>query len=147
MKAMAEADRWFGLFAVVVGFGTVALSRAFPEAPGPVPGPAIYPQVVAAGLGIVGGWLLIARPPPDRSSSGDRLRPALAQAAVVLVYAAVMPVLGFALASALMLTVAIRLLGYPHWWRAGAIAGAVSLGLHGIFAGLMNVPLPVGWPG
>jgi hypothetical protein len=66
---------------------------------------------------------------------------------VALVYVAVMPILGFVSSSALMLVVAIRLLGYRHLWRAGAIAGVVALGLHAVFSGVMKVPLPPGWLG
>lgn len=138
-----------GAAIIVTAALAVAGALGFPAAGGAVPGPAMFPIAIAAlwaGFGVVllvSGWRRVAvateEPPAWRGMAG--------LFGLTAGYAVLMPWLGFIATSALFLTLAVRFLGYRHWWRAGAVALATSFVVFWLFAGLMKVPLPAGWLG
>jgi hypothetical protein len=63
-------------------------------------------------------------------------------AAVLVLYAAALPVLGFLLTSFALVIVAARLMGLDDWWRAAALALGVTAASRLLFGTWLGVPLP-----
>ena len=120
--------------------------------PGQRFGPAWFPGLVAAGLGVCGFLLVVAGlragapwiAPPEWVY---RARPALGVASVVaglVFYILAADTLGFHLTGFVLLTLWMRILGAS--WRAAAVAGALAtVAIHLSFYKLLRIPLPWGW--
>jgi len=157
-----SAPSWLN-FETVAGATVVALSGAaafgalrFPETTGAVAGPAMFPLLVAAcwapcGLALlIAGWRRTTPPPsgaPAAPESESPVRRMFVLLGLAVAYALLLPLLGFVSASALFLAVTILFLGYPHLWRAGALALSVAFAAFWLFSTVMKVPLPAGWLG
>lgn len=148
IRRLAPALCWI-LVAAIAG----ARARGFPAGGGQVPGPALFPTVLAGLLGLLAviqaaGVLRASR---DGSAGEGGVTIAWIRASVLAVamgaYTLLLPWVGFITASALLVAVSLRVLGYPHGARAAAFGLLAGFALHGFFAGLMNVPLPKGWLG
>lgn len=138
---------WLG----VAGLAAVTAWR-FPAGGGAVPGPGWVPLVLATALAVLAIILHVhgrrSKPTAPASVASDQpWRTTMGLVIVVSGYAVLMPLVGFISTSALLVTAALRLLGYPHWVRAVAFGLLAGFILYGFFAGLMNVPLPGGWVG
>jgi len=72
----------------------------------------------------------------------SRRRAPLVMAVALVLYAAIMPVLGFLLASFVLVVVAARLMGLPGWWKPVALALGVVAVSRVVFATWLGVPLP-----
>jgi Tripartite tricarboxylate transporter TctB family len=72
----------------------------------------------------------------------SRRRAPLVMAAVLVLYAAALPVVGFPVASFVLVVVAARLMGLPGWWRPAALALAVVAVSRVVFVTWLGVPLP-----
>jgi Tripartite tricarboxylate transporter TctB family len=66
----------------------------------------------------------------------------LVMALVLILYAAALPVVGFLLASFILVVVAARLTGLPGWWRPAALALGVVAVSRVVFVTWLGVPLP-----
>jgi putative tricarboxylic transport membrane protein len=146
-------DAVFGV--VLIGFAAVAAiaTRSFPEMPGQSYGPALFPQILSAGLA-VSGILLVGSGLRDRASqplvalddwarSGRGISALALTIAGLVFYILASEWLGFIPTAFLMVaTVMIRLRG--RGVSSVLIAAAVTLVVHGIFHGLLLVPLPWG---
>ena len=119
--------------------------------PGQRFGPAWFPGVVAAGLGICGALLVVSG---VRSRARwlelpgwlSRRRPLSAVAAVVaglLFYILAADALGFHLTGVALLTMWVRVLG-GSWRVAVVVAVIATLAIHLSFYKLLRVPLPWG---
>lgn len=149
MRERSATDLCAGAVVVVLAVAAALGAMRFPSSGGAVPGPAMFPLLIAVlwtpfGVSLViSGWRGAA-PGAEESSS---MRQMWGLLGLTVGYTALLPVLGFISSSALFLVLSIRFLGYRHGWRAGALALSVAFVVHGLFAGLMNVPLPAGWVG
>lgn len=149
MKSWMNSDIIAG--GIVIALSALAINGAwrFPAASSVAPGPAVFPLLIAAlwmpfgGALIVNGW----RQPTPATGITISVRPMAGLLALTVTYVGVMPLMGFISSSALFLTAAIRLLGYCHLWRAGALALSTAFIVFWLFAGVMNVSLPSGWVG
>jgi hypothetical protein len=63
-------------------------------------------------------------------------------AGVFVVYAAVLPRLGFLVASSALVFVSARLMGLEGWWRPAALAVGVAVVARVLFVNWLGVPLP-----
>jgi Tripartite tricarboxylate transporter TctB family len=72
----------------------------------------------------------------------SRRRAPLVMVAVLILYAAALPVVGFLLASFILVVVAARLTGLPGWWRPAALALGVVAVSRVVFVTWLGVPLP-----
>jgi putative tricarboxylic transport membrane protein len=125
--------------------------QGYPAMPGQRFGPAWFPGLIAAGLGI-GGLLLVYAGVrqgapwlalPDWMS---RRRPALGVAAVVaglLFYILAADKLGFHITGIALLTLWIRALG-GSWRMAGVVAVIATVAIHLSFYKVLRIPLPWG---
>jgi putative tricarboxylic transport membrane protein len=140
-----------GVLAVCLGLAVVLLTRTFPPMPGQSIGPALFPSLAGAGLIAFGTWMVVA----DRAARGGWLRfddwvrrpRMVANFALVIgalvVYALVLPVLGFFASSAAFLVALMTTFGAPPR-RALPLAVVVTLAIHYVFYSLLRVPLPWG---
>lgn len=148
---MQLSDRLSGVLAVCLGLAVVLLTRTFPPMPGQSIGPALFPSLAGVGLIGFGAWMVVA----DRAAAGGWLRfddwvrrPrmvvnfALVIVALV-VYALVLPVVGFFLTSLVFLALLMMVFGAPGR-RALPIAAVVTVAIHYVFYSLLRVPLPWG---
>jgi putative tricarboxylic transport membrane protein len=148
---MNLSDRLSGLLAVCLGLSVVLLTRTFPPMPGQSIGPALFPSLTGAGLVAFGAWMVVA----DRAAGGGWLRfddwvrrPRMVANLVLVVvalvvYALVLPVVGFFVTSAVFLTTLMVTFGAPAR-RALPVAVVVTMAIHYAFYSLLRVPLPWG---
>lgn len=150
-----------GLVVLALALGYLWEARAVPslyQMPG-VPGPAAFPTLIGIVLAASGAWRLAfgagRKEPPAQepavaaptAGSGGWLRPGrrfYAMWAVVLAYLALMPALGFAVATVAALAALFLLLGERRIAVAVGLSLAVTAVLHLGFAKGLGVQLPLG---
>lgn len=88
--------------------------------------PAIVPATVA---------------PDDPTASTSRH---LALLAVLIAYAVLLPILGYAIATVIALTALFRIMGVNGWWRVLAWAIGTTAVFHFGFVVIADLPLPAG---
>lgn len=151
MRRRLNLDTAAGAVVVLLSAAVAIGATRFPVATGAVPGPALFPLLLAVLWGPLGLGLLVSgwrqRGGSDEAADGSSLRQMLVLLGLSVAYALLMPWLGFVSSSALFLTVAIGYLGYRHWWRAGALGLSVAFVVFWLFRVVMKVPLPDGWIG
>jgi putative tricarboxylic transport membrane protein len=144
----------------LVGTGLIAFAgailwnaRGFPSMPGDQVGPALFPQLIAAGLAICGAIFIIqaarhrAGTPWIELPDWFRARRQVAGFAVVtlglLAYCLLVETLGFFVCAPLLLGVLLAVLRVRAW-AVPVIAIGVSVLIHFIFYKGLGVPLPWG---
>lgn len=146
-----------GLAALLVGLGVFVLvetSQIRVLANAGTVGPRFFPTVVGIVLCLVGLWLAVdvlrgghgdmeAAEDIDLSRTSD-WRTLAMLSGVFLGHAAVLRLLGFPVAGALLFFGAGAVLGSRRWLRDAAIAVVLSTGLYVLFARLLGVGLPAG---
>jgi len=144
--------------ALFIACSLIAIVQAlgFPSAAGEIPGPALFPLLLAVALGVMGIALAVqtwrkcsANGISTETELESATHPfALPGLVVCLVtYTILMPWLGFISTTVFFLYVCLRIFGHRGGVRAWAFAFGTSYVLVFIFAQLMNVPLPSGWVG
>jgi len=143
-RPAARRDHWSALGLAVLALGYLLVGRRYPLDTLATPGPGIFPLAAGLALLALAVWLLVsaARSGPDPSGGGGRPRAPLIMAAVLVLYAAALPVLGFLLTSFALVIVAARLMGLDDWWRAAALALGVTAASRLLFGTWLGVPLP-----
>ena len=142
----------------VLGAGLLALAlavflyaRTLPPVPGQEYGAAVFPMLVAWGLGGAGGLLVVtgarhwqgawvAAAWTRRPAGWKRLG---AVAALVVFYMVASEPLGFMPVSVSMLFALFMLFG-ARWWVAALVAAVVTVAVARGFGDLLRVPLPRG---
>ena len=125
--------------------------QGFPAMPGQKFGPAWFPGVIAAGLGLCGVLLVIAGvrqggPWLALPAWMQRRRSLLGVGSVVaglLIYIFAADKLGFHLTGIMLMTAWLRILGCS--WRVAVLVGVVAtVVIHLAFYKLLRIPLPWG---
>lgn len=119
--------------------------------PGQRFGPAWFPGLIAAGLGICGVFLMVAgarRHGPWLALPAwtARRRPLLGVGSVIaglLFYILAADTLGFFITGTVLLAVWTRVLG-ASWRMAGVVAVVATLAIHFAFYRMLRIPLPWG---
>ncbi|MGQ0578476.1 MAG: tripartite tricarboxylate transporter TctB family protein [Betaproteobacteria bacterium] len=144
----------------LIGTGLIAFAvaifwdaRGFPSMPGDQVGPALFPQLIAAGLAICGAIFIV---PAARRGAGTpwidlpewfRAPRQVAGFAIVtlglLAYSLLVETLGFFVCAPLLLGALLVVLGVRAW-TVPVIAIGVSVLIHFIFYKGLGVPLPWG---
>jgi putative tricarboxylic transport membrane protein len=143
---MATRDRWSALGLAVLAVAYLLAGRRYPLDTLATPGPGIFPLAAGVGLLILAACLFVsasrASAPEavaeDATSSGTPL----VMAAVLVLFAATLPALGFVLASFALVVVAARLMGLQGWWRPLALGAGLALATRLVFVTWLGVPLP-----
>ena len=145
----APATMVLGVLLVVAAIVTVVDALRLPDSDDTV-GPATAPIVVGVLLGVVGIGLVVQgrRAMGVWEYSEHTTRQQWLRLAAVLgtlvVYAAVVPYLGFVLSSTLLFTVSALLLGAPNRARALAYGWIVASVVFLVFDELIGITLPAG---
>ena len=138
------SDRIFGLFGILLAIGYVFAALAIEESfLSDAVGPKAFPLIIATILGL-SSLVILLRPDPEPHWPGLARLAEIAGAVVVMVlYAQLLPVLGFVIATAF----AAAYLG----WRLGSgVVGAVltgvgtSLGIYTVFHLILGLSLARG---
>ena len=139
-------DRWSAAGLGLIAIAYLVLGRRYPLDTLAEPGPGVFP--LAAGTALLGLalWQLVATP-GGRAPDADSLAPShrgapWLVAAVLVTYAAVLPTVGFVLASFALVVVTARLMGLPGWWRPLALGAGVAIATRLVFLTWLGVPLP-----
>jgi putative tricarboxylic transport membrane protein len=144
-------DAVIGVLLVIVSQAIYFYARTLPDIPGQDYGAAVFPIILACGLGLCGAALTvsgarnwqgaIAFAPWTRDPT-PWIRSAAMLAAILFYIFAAEP-LGFMITSTVTLFALFVLLG-SRWWVAVIVAVAVSLLIERSFGDLLLVPLPRG---
>lgn len=149
-RARLSRDGVAGLAGLAGALLLLGASRGLPE-PALVPiGPAFYPRIVLVATAVLSAALLVqdflrrgARPAPGAVS----YRLVLLTFLTVAAYVALLPWLGFRLATGLFVAALHGALEPPRgrrWWRLLAVAVATPLLTHLVFEQYLSVLLPRG---
>ncbi|HZF04403.1 MAG TPA: tripartite tricarboxylate transporter TctB family protein [Patescibacteria group bacterium] len=163
-------ERWGAIGLALLAIGYLLAGRRYPLDTLATPGPGIVP--LASGLallalavwlfavaGRVGATRISNRPPTERPGRADPAttsglfetgaaptRPiqwsALIMAGALVLYAALLPRLGFLASSWALVVVSSRLMGLEGWWRPAVLALGVTGVAYLLFARWLGVPLP-----
>ena len=143
----------FGVVLVLFALTVWAYSETFPEMPGQAYGPALFPRIIAAGLGICGvslivdgmrtlegqGWVNL----PAWTSDPRRVINVLLIPAGLLFYIGLSEPVGF-LPVALALLLVLLWRNGARLWVALLLATATTVSVHTLFYHFLHVPLPWG---
>lgn len=146
-------DAIFGVVLAALSAAILIHVQAFPKTPGQDVGPALFPGILAAGLGI-GGLILIARGWAARpgipwlvlapwTRSPRHVLACLLVIAAPVFYILVADRLGFLPTATLMLVALFAVLRVPLRWNL-PVAVIVSFCIHFAFYKMLKVPLPWG---
>jgi hypothetical protein len=143
---MATRDRWSALGLAVLALAYLAAGRRYPLDTLATPGPGVFPLAAGVALLVVAAWMVVAagRAAAGESAGEDATftRAPVAMAATLVLFAAVLPAVGFALASFALVVVTARLMGLHGWWRPLALGAGLTAATHLVFATWLGVPLP-----
>lgn len=159
--------RFEGLAILLVAGGYLWEAHNVPDLfqmPG-VPGPTTFPYLLGIIFALAGLWLFISpadllarrrqpaaeeraeKPPAPAASLWARLAAQwhfYAMWIAILGYLALMPSVGFPVATFVLLVVFTFLLGEERWWLVGSLALVVTAVIHLGFGKGLNVRLPLG---
>lgn len=117
------------------------------------PGPGLYPALVgllvlvSAGAVALEAWRRRSEPDPDWPAGPARLR-VIAMLAPTAGYVLLLPYVGHPVAGTLLTVAVLHTMGMRGWLAKIAVALAIGLGSHYVFAKLLGLPLPTGiWSG
>jgi putative tricarboxylic transport membrane protein len=148
---MRVNDALIGAIILAFAIATFAYARTLPPIPGQEYGAAVFPMLIAVGLGGCGVFLMVSG---ARQWQGPVVWNEWAHThhawlklggvfGLILAYILAAQVVGFVPTSILVLLVFFAISGV-RWWIAVAVAVAATLLIQQIFAGLLRVPLPLG---
>lgn len=144
-------DALIGVLLLIVSAVVYFYARTLPDIPGQEYGAAVFPVIMACGLGLCGAALTVSGARhwhgaatlaawTNDSAAWVRL---IALLAAILFYIFAAEPLGFMITSTVTLFALFMLLG-SRWWVAALVAVAVSLLIERSFGNLLLVPLPRG---
>ena len=144
-------DAIIGVLLVIISLVIYFYARTLPDIPGQDYGAAVFPIILACGLGLCGvaltaagvrNWQGAAAFAPWTRDPAPWIR-ASAMLAAILFYIFAAEPLGFIITSTVTLFALFALLG-SRWWVAVTVAVTVSLLIERSFGDLLLVPLPRG---
>jgi putative tricarboxylic transport membrane protein len=148
---MRFSDSAIGTFLILFGGAVLLYTRKFPSMEGGQPGPASYPNLLAALIVLVGLGLAVQgtrrgerffRLDTSQLSGSGILTIFLVLAAIVL-YIFVSDALGFLITSFALLVFLMRWLRVSFLWTI-LMAAATTLAIFLLFGKILRVPLPWG---
>lgn len=141
-------DRWSAIGLVVFAVAYLGVDRRYPLDTLATPGPGLFPLAAGLALLALAAWqFTVASPRPERAAkraaeATESVGSPLVMAGVLLLYAALFPLVGFLAASVALVFVSARLMGLAGWWRPAALALGIVAASHVIFVTWLGVPLP-----
>jgi putative tricarboxylic transport membrane protein len=133
------------LFAALAAFES---ARLLPFGAVRNPGPGFFPWWVSLALGLLVlvllGRSLVTRPGPGKSEMGGRLRKVVGVLALLAVYSLVLDVIGYPIATFVVVLFMLRVTEPHRWPLALGLALLAAGGSYVLFAVWLGVPLPAG---
>ena len=114
---------------------------------GAVVGDDTFPMIVGVALLVLGGYLVLASPPPSARvelSRGPVRRRMLWSAATLVAYGLIVPWLGYTAGTAIASTALYRAMGDYRWPTAGLLGAVTTAVLYLFFRVWLLQPLPTG---
>jgi putative tricarboxylic transport membrane protein len=149
MSGRSRRDQWSAAALAVLALGYLLAGRRYPLDTLATPGPGIFPLAAGLALLALAVWQFLAAGPRlvsaaagESNDAGGGLRTPLIMAAVLVLYAASLPRLGFTLTSFVLVLAASWLIGVRGWWRPVVLALGVTVVSRLIFGVWLGVPLP-----
>jgi putative tricarboxylic transport membrane protein len=143
---MTRRDRWSAVGLALVATAYLVFGRAYSLDTLAALGPGAFPLAVGLVLLALAVWQFAAAgrriAPSGPPTAPPRSRASLVMAGVLVVYAAVLPRIGFLVASSALVFVSARLMGLDGWWRPVVLAVGVSVAARVLFVTWLGVPLP-----
>ena len=143
-RSAARRDQWSAVGLAVLALGYLLAGRGYPLDTLATPGPGIFPLAAGVALLALAIWQFLAarRAAPEEVDGGAVPRAPLVMSVVLVLYAALLPVLGFVPTSFALVFVAARLMGLAGWGRPAVLALGVTLASRVLFVTWLGVPLP-----
>ena len=141
-----------GLFLIVFSIYVIIESKKMPpEMPGSGLGPGVLPFWLGVGLLVLSVILIIqsvkdTKPDMKIFSISEAVSVGIMFAAMVI-YIILMSVMGFGLATLMLVAFLVRRIGNYAWWKCGATGIIVSVVSVYLFRILLDMPLPTGLVG
>lgn len=149
VTVLKKANLILGLFLSALSiFVIVEAKKMPPEMPGSGLGPGVLPFWLGVGI-LVLSAILIAQSLLDKKpgkkifSTSESVSVGIMFAAMVI-YAILMDLLGFGLATLLLVFFLVRRIGNYTWWKCGAMGVIVAVVSVYLFRILLDMPLPTG---
>lgn len=145
-------DRGLGILFSLFGLGVFMLSFTVKKRTVLTIGPGFMPRIIGAVLLLLGVVLTVqavrTQPPPPVSKPQDRRAPVLVTLLLLILYVALLEVLGFTLTTAWYLTLQFAVLAKDRTWKRLSIYGLASVGgslvITVIFSRFLRLYLPQG---
>jgi putative tricarboxylic transport membrane protein len=144
-------DALIGCVLLVLAVAVYLYARTLPAIPGQEYGAAVFPVLIAFGLGGCGVALVAAGVRHwngavvwnDWARTHHVWSKLAVVVALILAYILTSETIGFIALSILVLLIFLVMMGV-RWWVAALVAVAATLLIHQTFSGLLRVPLPPG---
>lgn len=145
-------DRGLGMFFSLFGLGVFMLSFTVKKRTVLTIGPGFMPRIIGAVLLLLGVVLTVqavrTQAPPPASKPQDRRAPVLVTLLLLILYVALLEVLGFTLTTAWYLMLQFAVLAETRTWKRLSIYGLASVGgslvITVIFSRFLRLYLPQG---
>ncbi len=138
-----------GLLAIYVIVTTMGYPTAEAYGTG-VPGPGLWPGIVGVlllicSIGLIAGTLRMKKDAlPELPMWTEGTRRVYVTMAILIVYVAVLSVVGFIIPSVIMLFIFIQWFSKMQIWKSAVIAVVCTLVVYFVFKSLLNVPVDFG---
>ncbi|WP_170977340.1 tripartite tricarboxylate transporter TctB family protein [Halorussus salinisoli] len=133
---------------VGLSVGVFVASRDFPSGFGDSPGAAFFPRLIVSIITLLAGvlfvWSVVSSETRTYDVSATDVRRFAVPVTLLVMYVALMPILGFVIDTVAFLVVLTLYSGVKSYWRSGALAVGLSLALHYVFGEFLHIPLPEG---
>ncbi len=143
-----HTDKVAAVLLVGLAVGVFVASRDFPSGFGNSPGAAFFPRLIVSIIALLAGVLFVWSVVSSENRTYDVSATDAGRFAVpvvlLVVYVALMPILGFIIDTVAFLVVLTLYSGVESYWRSGALAVGLSLALHYAFGEFLHIPLPEG---
>jgi putative tricarboxylic transport membrane protein len=140
--------RVFGAVAVLaLGVAVIAVARELPYHSDYGPGPGFLPTWIGGVLAACGAVLAAQELRAARRGEpllGPQTRTAAKLLAAIVVTFLLVPLLGLSVALALFIGATMRMIGRHRWSACAGAAIVTALGIHQLFGGWLDIPLPAG---
>ena len=143
-----QVDTYAGLLFLALAIAIYVYSGGFPTGSEQTPGAGFFPRLIAVGIGLL-AVVQIAQ--TNLSSEGDihelerqTVKRVAIPLALLVLYVATMPLLGFLVGTISFLAVIVRYSGVERLRSVAAFSFGIALPLQYIFGQFLRVPLPEG---
>ena len=145
-KANFIVSGTFTLFAIII----IGISLGYPPSNHGVPGPGMFPIIIASLIIVSAVTLVIQtlRMPKENDSAVDlsskNVLNVYVSMAGLIVYAVLLPMLGFLSTTTVMLVLFIKWFSKRPWWKSILISVLFTLVIFLLFGSVLNVPMRFG---